>query len=541
MNQYAIRITGKDQVEIDPDMPVPEVGPTQILLQIEACGICFSDTKLMHAFDTHPRKTPIRAGLTDEELAQIPTYRPGSAPVVPGHEPVARVAAVGEKVTRYHPGQRVLVQTDYRHLPTEASNAAFGYDFDGALEEYALVDEKMVIDPVSQESYLINVGEDLSSAAVALVEPWACVETAYAWGERQSVKQGGSLLAVIEEGMDVQGLDDIIRQAKPGSVLRLTRADQIEAGITFDDIIYAGTDPSSVERLAAHLGKQGILNVVTCGRRFGSEVRIDAGRVHYDLIRYVGTTSDRVQDGYSWIPAGGEVRDGDRVAVIGAAGPMGLMHAVRTATCGVAGVTLDAVDIDDERLARLHDVLDPIAQRHEVPVRVINSARSELEPHAYTYVALMVASPAQLQEAVRLAGEGAIVNAFAGFAVGTMVPLDLTAVLDKDIFITGTSGSRIADMVTVVGRLEAGTVDTTVSLDAITGMAGVPDALESVNKRTSQGKIMVYPKVHGLGLIRLCDLPERLPEVAAAMDDGRWTKKAEQVLLDSAHTGKGKY
>jgi len=523
--QYAIQITAKDTVEINPAMEIPEVGDHQILLEIEACGICFSDTKLMHAFANHPRKTPLQAGLTEAELAKIPTYRPGAEPIVPGHEPVARVAKVGDKVTRFSVGQRVLVQTDYRHLPTAASNAAFGYDFDGALEEYALVDEKMVIDPVTGDSYLIPVGEAPSASAVALIEPWACVETAYAWPEKKSILHGGSVLVVVDEGFTPSGLEETLEAAQPG---RVQFGDPGED--TFDDIIYVGADADQVERLGAHLGNRGIMNIVTCGRQFDRGVNIDAGRVHYDLIRYVGTTGDQVGEGYSWIPATCELRAGDQVAVIGAAGPMGLMHAVRAVTAGIPGVSLDAVDVDDERLGRLIEVLEPIAAQHQVPTRVHNSIATPLEK-GYTYVALMVPAPALLAQAVDLAGEQAIVNAFAGFAIGTMATLDLNAILSRRIYLVGTSGSRIADMVTVLRRVEAGTVDTNISLDAITGMAGVPDAIESVNNRTSQGKIMVYPKIHDVGLIRLVDLPHRLPDVAAAMDGSRWTKEAEDILV----------
>ncbi|MDR0285036.1 MAG: alcohol dehydrogenase catalytic domain-containing protein [Propionibacteriaceae bacterium] len=531
--QYAVQITAKDQIEINPALPVPAVGPTQILLKIEACGICFSDTKLMHTFADHPRKLPILAGITAAELAEIPTYRPGAAPIVPGHEPVARVAQVGERVTRYTVGQRVLVQTDYRHLPTAKANAAFGYDFDGALEEYALVDERMVIDPVTGESFLIPVDETPSASAVALIEPWACVETAYAWPERPGLKPGGTLLVVVDDGYVPVGLEELVAAAQPARRVDNPAAGRL-ADELFDDIIYVGASAERVEALSRVLGARGIMNIVTCGRAFDRDVAIDVGRVHYDLIRYVGTTGDRPADGYAWSPATCELRPGEALAVIGAAGPMGLMHTVRAATAGVPGITVDAVDVDDHRLGRLHAVVDPIAAAAGVPVRVINSATTPLTEGAYTYVALMVPVPALLRQAIGLAGAGAIVNAFAGFAVGTTADLDLNAILARRIYLFGTSGSRICDMVTVKQRLEAGVVDTNISLDAISGIAGVPDAIESVTNRTSQGKIMVYPALHDLGLVRLVDLPGRLPAVAAAMADGRWTKAAEQVLLESA-------
>ena len=43
---------------------------------------------------------------------------------------------------------------------------------------------------------------------------------------------------------------------------------------------------------------------------------------------------------------------------------------------------------------------------------------------------------------------------------------------------------------------------------------------------------------HDLGRVRLVDLPEQLPGVAALLDDGRWTRAAEQELLAPA-AGRG--
>src|SRR5487761_2072256 len=220
--QNAIEIYGADQVRLNPSKPGPPVGPTQLLLKMEASGICFSDTKLMHAFDHHPRKSEVLGGLTAAQLAEIPTYRPGSQPIVPGHEPVARIVAVGDQVTQHTVGERVLVQTDYRHLPTASSNGSFGYNFDGALEEYALVDERVVLDPVTGDRFLIPVTDAPSASAVALIEPWACVQASYAWPERQTPKVGGKAL-VVGEAKGAEELD-----AGAGSVVRVATA--AEAG-----------------------------------------------------------------------------------------------------------------------------------------------------------------------------------------------------------------------------------------------------------------------------------------------------------------------
>ena len=557
---HAIQFTGADRMVHNAAKPLPEVGPYHVVIKIDSCGICFSDTKLLHAFDKHPRKSQVTRVVLDPrhetfdptwsqerllaEIAAMPQYAPGEAPTVPGHEPTGHIVAVGSKVTRHRVGERVLVQTDYRHLPTQASNAAFGYNFEGALQEYVTVDERAVIEPHTGERFLIPVAEGPTCSAISLIEPWACVEAAYTWGERQRMAAGGRLLVVVADGRRAQGLAGLVREAGPDVVVAVGElGDELDwfAGVSrvaspdeltgeFDDIVYFGADAGVIEALAGRLAFGGVLDLVLGGERIARPVSVDVGRVHYDLIRVIGTTGFSAADTYARIPADSELRPGDRMAIIGAAGPMGLMHTMRTAVSGIDGVSMDAVDVDDSRLAHLAATVAPVAARHGVPASFRNSATEPLEP-GYTYLAVMVPSPALIAQAVGLAGDHAIVNAFAGFAIGTLAPLDLNAVAERGVYLVGTSGSRIQDMKAMLAKVESGVLDTNVSLDAVCGMAGVEAAIESVNNRTSTGKIMVYPALADLGLVRLVDLPAVLPDVAAAMDGPRWTKAAEDVLL----------
>ena len=66
------------------DMPVPEVGPDDILLQVKACGICGSD---VHGMDgSTGRRQP---------------------PIIMGHEAAGVIAEVGENVENWNKGNRV--------------------------------------------------------------------------------------------------------------------------------------------------------------------------------------------------------------------------------------------------------------------------------------------------------------------------------------------------------------------------------------------------------------------------------------------------
>jgi L-sorbose 1-phosphate reductase len=560
--QHAIQFVGPGQLVHNRAKPVPRPGPTQLVVKVEAVGICFSDTKLLKAFSTHLRKARVSGGMDEVALAEIPSYVPGELPTVPGHEVAGRIVAVGAAVARHAVGERVLVQTDYRHLPTPGSNAAFGYNFEGGLQEYVLLDERMIIEPGTGERFLIPVDDAPSGSAVALLEPWACVEASYASRERATLAPGGRLLVVADAGHAIEGLAPLLAAVTPTAVTAVVAdeaqrsaleaaRDRAAPGIdlaanavalpveSFDDIVYFGADADRIEQLQGLLASRGVIDVVLGGGRIGRAVGVDVGRIHYDLTRWVGTTGAVAADGYAIAPPDGELRAGDRVAVIGAAGPMGFMHVIRTASSAFPGLTLTAVDIDDERLAHLAGIAGPLAASRGIPAVFLNSRTTRPEP-GFSYVALMVPAPPLVAQAVNLAGDRGRVNIFAGFAAGTRAAIDLDAVLAKGAYLFGTSGSEIPDMKTVIGKLARGELDTNISVDAITGMEGVTEALAAVEARTTGGKIVVYPALHELGMVRLSELAGRFPTAAACLRDGRWTRAAEDALLAVAADDDGK-
>ena len=548
--EHAIQFVGPGEIVHNRTKPVAVPGPSQILLKIEACGICFSDTKLLHAFASHPRKSGVRSGLPAGVLAEIPSYVPGEVPTVPGHEAVGRIVAVGDAVRHHKLGERVLVQTDYRHLPTTVANAAFGYNFEGGLQEYVLLDERVIIEPGTGERFLLPVSDGPSASAIALVEPWACVEASYVYPERDHLLRGGRLLVVADEGHAAEGLGPLVEANAPASATVLLPGVEAASGLvdvpitsiagldgleaqSFDDIVYFGADASRLERLQDLLAPRGVIDVVTAGAPVGRPVSLDVGRVHYDLTRWTGTTTRSAADGYALVPASGELRDGDRVAVIGAAGPMGLMHVVRSISGGWKDLSLAALDIDEARLAHLERLAAPLARERGVDLSVANSRTTSLEA-GFSYVALMVPAPALVAQALSLAGHGGRINIFAGFAIGTRAEVDLDRYIAEGCYFVGTSGSGIDDMKAVLAKVERGDLDTNISLDAVTGFEGFADAIAAVESRTSSGKIMVYPTLPELGLIQLGELSERVPAAAAALDRGRWTRAAEEALLRNA-------
>jgi threonine dehydrogenase-like Zn-dependent dehydrogenase len=522
-NQRAVQLVGPDQLQINQTKPVFEPGPHQILGRVEVVGLCFSDLKLLKQFSSHARKSPITAGIEQNALKDMPHYVPGNKPVVPGHETVVRIVKVGPGVTRYKVGERFLVQTDYRWLPTANSNSAFGYNFEGALQEYVLMDDRVITSPEG-ESMLIPVPEDLSASALALVEPWACVEDSYVEKQRQTLKDGGQMLVVGETPVDKSRVPKLL--GKPEATT-FTTADKVAElkNAAYDDVIYFGSNPGTVEILFPKLAVSGLLNIVQCDGKFGRPVVSQVGRVHYGGIRVIGTTGSDPAAAMATIPATAEIRAGDKINIIGAAGPMGTMHVIRDLCQGVPGVTVFAGDLSDERLAVLQKLAEPLAKKNNLTLRPYNPSKDKLADK-FNYIVLMAPVPALVVQAVKDAAPKAIINIFAGIPAYKNADIDLDTYVEKQLYFIGTSGSVLEDMKQVLAKVVSRRLDTNLSVAAVSGLEGAIDGIRAVEKNLMPGKIIVYPSCKGLKLTPLTELAGKLP-----LDDGHWNKQAEEALV----------
>jgi threonine dehydrogenase-like Zn-dependent dehydrogenase len=547
--QYAVQLVGPGELKVNTEKEVFTPGPTQILAKVEAVGLCFSDLKLLKQFRDHARKSEVISGMASDILAGIPSYVPGDKPTVPGHEVVATIVAVGAEVKQHKVGERVLVQTDYRDLPTAASNSAFGYNFEGALQEYVLMDERVVVSR-DGERYLIPVEAHIGASQAALVEPWACVEDSYVTLERRTIKAGGRLLVVAEADRTIEGvyesfspngapgeIDVICADEAQRAVLGAMNAPEVVAreftdlpNENYDDIIFFGSNPQVIETLSDKLTTRGIINIVLGGAKIGRPVNIGVGRVHYGMTRWIGTTGTNAHASYAVIPATGEVRTGDKVVVIGAGGPMGQMHVIRDVCSGLSGLEVVGTDMDDSRLASIEKKAAPMAAANGVKLRMVNTKTNPLD-EKFSYIAVMAPVGALVAQAIKDSLPGALINIFAGIPAPVKHDLDLDTYIANRVFMFGTSGSTIRDMKIVLNKVTTGTLATDASVDAVSGMAGALEGLAAVENRTLAGKIIVYPMLHEMGLIPLSQLKNHYPTVAAKLVDDQWNADAEQELL----------
>jgi alcohol dehydrogenase, propanol-preferring len=112
------------------DFPIPTPGEGQVLIRVSVCGVCRTDLHILDGELPHPK-----------------------LPLVPGHQIVGTVTALGEGVTQFALGDRVGVPwlgrtCDHCHYCRSqrenlCDQACFtGYQMDGGYAEYTVADER---------------------------------------------------------------------------------------------------------------------------------------------------------------------------------------------------------------------------------------------------------------------------------------------------------------------------------------------------------------------------------------------------------------
>jgi threonine dehydrogenase-like Zn-dependent dehydrogenase len=148
------------------DWPDPKPGPQEVLLQIQACGVCGSD---MHFYETDKDNYILYPGLT-------------KFPTILGHEFSGKVVEVGKDVTTLSVGDMVTVEemiwcgrcTPCRNgYPNHCTHLEeIGFTIPGAFANFIAVDEKFCwkIDAIAERFG----SEEMAYTMGALTEP-SCV------------------------------------------------------------------------------------------------------------------------------------------------------------------------------------------------------------------------------------------------------------------------------------------------------------------------------------------------------------------------------
>jgi propanol-preferring alcohol dehydrogenase len=215
------------------DLPVPQAGPGEVILNVKACGVCYTDLRIIDVLG--------RATL----------------PLVPGHEAVGIVSQVGAGVTGVAVGDRVAAHAlfscgtcDYcRRGEEEACVQGVmrlaGLGFDGGYAEYMRL----------PADHAVPLPESLSFAAAA---PFCCAGlTTYA-GLKNGNLQPGQRVAVVGIG----GLGHLaipIARAMGAEVFAVTSSPDKTAFAKDLGAAFAGDAATMAETLAKRGGAQLVL------------------------------------------------------------------------------------------------------------------------------------------------------------------------------------------------------------------------------------------------------------------------------------------
>jgi L-iditol 2-dehydrogenase len=156
------------------EMPVPKIGPGELLVKVHASGICGSDV--------------------------MEWYRIKKAPKVLGHEITGEIVEIGEGVEKYRTGDRVFVS---HHVPCNVCDYCLrGYhtacetlhstNYDpGGFAEYIRIPR------INVESGVYLLPDNMSYEEGTFIEPLACVVR----GQRLAELKPGQTVMVVGSGI----------------------------------------------------------------------------------------------------------------------------------------------------------------------------------------------------------------------------------------------------------------------------------------------------------------------------------------------------
>ncbi len=168
------------------EVPLPEIGEEEALIEVEACGICGSDINIVNG--THPR---------------------ARAPLTIGHELSGRVVQINSSQGKFAIGDRVtvfpLIACGQCHACTHGNSHVcrdlrlYGFDVDGGMAQFVKL-------PVGT---LLQLPEGLPVRTGALIEPLAVAVHGAARANLEGVE-----LAVVQGAGPIGLLTALIAQAR---------------------------------------------------------------------------------------------------------------------------------------------------------------------------------------------------------------------------------------------------------------------------------------------------------------------------------------
>jgi len=285
------------------DVPVPDLGPSEIIIKVLNANICGTDLRILHG---------------GHRLYPEGTIR------IPGHEVVGEISGVGEGIEKYKIGDRVFIapnmgEDDSRETISGNNNLetkfkAFGINLDGAFAEYMLVPAEAV-----RQGNVMTVDPGQDSAVAALIEPLACVVR----GQNAVNVRSGDIVLVMGAG-PIGILHLLLARARGAAKVivsepienRRSQAASLGADLVVDptsedlgEIIKEHSNGRGADVIIvaapSKIAQESAINIAAVGGRinlFGGlpkddpTIRFDSNAVHYKELIVTGTTACSTMD-----------------------------------------------------------------------------------------------------------------------------------------------------------------------------------------------------------------------------------------------------
>jgi len=538
---------GKNNQPIE--VPMPEYGPDELLVRHDACGLCFSDIKIIRLGQNHPR---IYRDMQKE-------------PVVMGHEVCMTIVGVGENLkNQYDPGDTFILQAD---IFIDGIGYAYGYEIQGGLSEYNVVDQRILNG--DHGNYLIPVHSTTGYAEAALVEPWACVIAAYYLQYRSQLKAGGTAWFIgpendrtftISNGFGKDSHPDKIVLTKMDGVfggwlrkqakvlgIQIVETDEISTvkeniptENLADDIILLDPNADLIEQVSPFLAYKGIFTLAT-EKELTRPVNLDIGRVHYNRWIVIGGKDTDIGNIYRHVPVRSSLKSDGKAFFVGSGGPMGRMHVQHALESTNRPKTIVCSDISEERLGDLRESYAEEAKEKGIAFICVNPTRKEeyekemahFKSDGFDDIIMLAPIPAVISDAAGWLAEHGVMNIFAGVARGATAEIDLNDTIFRDTRIIGHSASTIENMITMLNEVESSNLSSNRSVAAIGSLEAAKDGLQALEDAVYPGKVVIFPNIKPLPLTAVKDLKSVLPDVHSKLKNGReWSKSAEEALFN---------
>jgi L-iditol 2-dehydrogenase len=340
------------------EVPVPEVGPGQLLARVDAAGVCTSNIKLIEQGEEHTY-------LNGWDLTKWP--------IILGDEGAVTVARVGKGLEgKYRCGERFAIQPAvhvgpichrerYRNGAAGMDKCAVGYTLPGHLAQYMLIQEEVL----AGQCLLPLPDNRMPYFAVSLAEPVSCIMSAQErhyhilkdglFGQRKplmGVLPGGVTL-VIGAGAMGRMHAELALRARPACIIvcavhrdKLVKVEKtigekarrsgvrlvcvtsdklhetvrgVSNGKGADDIIMAVGSRSAQQDALSLLAVGGVANQFGGLPKGEHVLELDTVPVHYNDIKVVGSSGGDPSDMVASLAAiaGGDLAVGSYVAAVG--------------------------------------------------------------------------------------------------------------------------------------------------------------------------------------------------------------------------------